>query len=70
MFTCQVVCERVQEDHLVKMLEQEREELDDQLEACKKRRLNELSKMVAARVKEEIKVAVMEQLVEDTMYYS
>ena len=65
MLTCQGVSERVQEDQLVNMLEQEKEQLDARLEACKKRRLNELSKRVVVRVKEEIKLAVMEQLVDD-----
>ena len=65
MLTCQGVSEGVQEDQLVKMLEQEKEELDARLQTCEKRRLNELSKRVVGRMKEEIKLAVMEQLVED-----
>ena len=68
-----VVSERVQEhleedQLLVEMLEQEKGELDAQLHACKRRQLNELSKRVAVRVKEAMKVAVMERLVEDVMY--
>ena len=43
------------------------EELDARLRAWKKRRFNELLKGVTARVREEIKVAVMDQLVEDSM---
>ena len=46
----------------------ENDELDAQLHVCKKRRLDELSKRVMVRVMEEMKVAVMEHLVEDTMY--
>ena len=64
---CQGVSERV-EEHLVEMLEQEKDELDAQLHVCKRQRLDELSKRVAVKVMEEIKVAVMEHLVEDTMY--
>ena len=52
----------------MEMLEQERYELDAQLHACKRRRLDELSKMVAVRMMEEMKVAVMELLVEDSIH--
>ena len=63
------VQEHLEENQLlVEMLEQEKEELDAQLHACKRRRLNELSKRVAVRVKEEMRVAVMERLVEDAMH--
>lgn len=62
----QVVSERVEEDQLIKMLEKEELELDVRLQACKQRRLNELLKRVVVRVKEEVKDAVIEQLVEDT----
>ena len=48
------------------MLEKEELELDVRLQACKQRRLNELLKRVVVRVKEEVKDAVIEQLVEDT----
>ena len=68
MLSCQVLSERVQEDQLqLLMLEQEKEELDARLQACKKRRLNELLKRVTAWVREEIKVAVIEKLVQDSM---
>ena len=68
MLSCQVLSERVQEDQLqLLMLGQEKEELDARLQACKKRRLNELLKRVTAWVREEIKVAVIEKLVEDSM---
>ena len=66
MLSCQVLSERVQEDQL-QLLMLEKEELDARLQAWKKRRLNELLKRVTAWVREEIKVAVMDQLVEDSM---
>ena len=63
------VQEHLEENQLlVEMLEQEKDELDAQLHACKRQRLNELSKRVAVRVKEEMRVAVMERLVEDAMH--
>ena len=52
----------------MEMLEQEKYELDAQLHVCKRRRLDELSKRVAVRVMEDMKVAVMELLVEDSMH--
>ena len=64
---CQGVSERV-EEQLVEMLEQERYELDAQLHICKRRRLDELSKRVAVRLMEDMKVAVMEHLVEDSIH--
>ena len=66
MLKCQIISERVQEDQL-QLLMLEKEELDARLKACKQRRLNELLKRVTAWVREEIKVAVMDQLVEDSM---
>jgi len=43
----------------MEMLEQKKEKLE-----CKRRKLDELSKRVAVRVKEGIKVSVIERLVE------
>jgi len=54
----EVVSERVQEP-LVEMLEQKKEKLD-----FKRRQLEELAKRVAVRVKEGIKVSVMDRLVD------
>ena len=51
-----------------KVFEQERDELDAQLRACKRMRKEEILKRVTARIKGYLADAVKEHLVEATMH--
>ena len=57
----------MREEQLLQMLKQEREDLDARLYAYKRRRLNELSERIIVRVKEDLAVAVVERLLEETI---
>ena len=52
----------------MELLEQEKFELDAQPHACKRLGLAEISKRVVVRARAVMKHALIEQLVEDTMY--
>ena len=57
----------MREEQLLQMLKQEKEDLDARLYAYKRRRLNELSERIIVRVKEDLAVAVVERLLEETI---
>ena len=57
----------MREEQLLQMLKQEKEDLDARLHAYKRRRLNELSGRIIVRVKEDLAVAVVERLLEETI---
>ena len=57
----------MREEQLLQMLKQKKEDLDARLHAYKRRRLNELSERMIVRVKEDLAVAVVERLLEETI---